>query len=70
MSERLAAIDGEIDAVDRLQQAARLAIDEAREPGLRNVEDAPEIARSTSGAGLIAVHRPRLAAAGDRRSAS
>ena len=42
-AERLAAPDGEIEPVDGLQQAARLMLDEPRDPGLRHVEDAAEL---------------------------
>ena len=55
-------IDGKVDAVDSLQKAAWLAIDEAREPWLRDVEDALQIARFDKSRG---VHRlfPALTAA-------
>ena len=42
-AERLAAIDLEVEAVDRLELTARLALDHARDPGLRHVEDALEM---------------------------
>ena len=60
--ERLAPNDRKIQAVDGLQQAARLAIDQTREPGRGNVEHAPQAAHHDNG--IRGAHRGTSARTG------